>query len=99
MHPVRKGDIHSINPGLVEKLVIRAIRLRDTVLLRVVLGLLEVSRGNSRYYDAAMAHSWANDGGRIDHYGREDADTEGVRGLRLFMTLLIYVLLKESREL
>ena len=66
MHAIRDGNVHGVDAGLVQHLLVRAICLRDVELLRGILSSLQVPGRNGGNDDPAVGSGRIDDGGRVD---------------------------------
>ena len=57
MHAIRERNIDRVDTGLAQQLVVGPVRVRNVVLLGVLLGLLEVAGGDGGDDDAPVALS------------------------------------------
>ena len=99
MHAIRERNIDRVDPRLVQQLVVGSVRVRNVVLLRVFLGLLQGTGGDGGDDDAPVALCGVDERGRVDRRGGEDANAKGVGLLWCGVARAVEVLGDESGHL
>ena len=99
MHAIRERNIDRVDPRLVQQLVVGPVRVRNVVLLGVLLGLLEVAGGDGGDDDAPVALCRVDECGGVVHGGGDNADAKGVGLLWCGVARAVEVLGDESGHL